>query len=170
MKIKVLSLAYLRNESPGKEIILFFLIFIMLCFGCKLCFKYGYFLEYEPFIDDLNDIHLLVSTVVMAIINFIDRKIGEIVLSEDTVTVDMYDYEIEQIPNTGVDVIKLQWQGGKTYKIWIKGNAYTTKLKDSELQLFYDQINKNKLNLKTIRREFKSINLIKKYLTKYKTP
>ena len=170
MKIKVLSLAYLRNESPGKEIILFFLIFIMLCFGCKLCFKYGYFLEYEPFIDDLNDIHLLVSTVVMAIINFIDRKIGEIVLSEDTVTVDMYDYEIEQIPNTGVDVIKMQWQGGKTYKIWIKGNAYTTKLKDSELQLFYDQIDKNKLNLKTIRREFKSINLIKKYLTKYKTP
>ena len=170
MKIKVLSLAYLRNESPGKEIILFFLIFIMLCFGCKLCFKYGYFLEYEPFIDDLNDIHLLLSTVVMAIINFIDRKIGEIVLSEDTVTVDMYDYEIEQIPNTGVDVIKLQWQGGKTYKIWIKGNAYTTKLKDSELQLFYDQIDKNKLNLKTIRREFKSINLIKKYLTKYKTP
>ena len=170
MKIKVLSLAYLRNESPGKEIILFFLIFIMLCFGFKLCFKYGYFLEYERFLEDLTDIHLLVSTVVMLIINFIDRKIGEIVFSEDIITIDMYDYETEQIPNTELDVIQLQWQGGRTYKIWIKGNAYTTKLKDRDLQLFYDHIDKNKLNLKTIRREFKSINLIKKYLTKYKTP
>ena len=99
----------------------------------------------------LTDIHLLVSIVVLSIINFIDRKIGEIVFSEDIITIDMYDYETEQIPNTELDVIQLQWQGGRTYKIWIKGNVYTTKLKDKDLQLFYDHIDKNKLNLKTIR-------------------
>ena len=167
MKIKVLALAYLLRESPGKEIILFFQFFLCLYVGCKICFSYGYFMEYEPFMDDLNSVHLLVSLIAFLIIYSIDKKIGEIVLSEDFVTVDMYDYDLDQIPNTEVDVIKLQWQGGKTYKIWVKGNVYTTKLKDRELQLFYDQIDQNKLKLKIIHRGSKTINMIKKFLVKY---